>query len=233
MTRILLLLSLAIISCNSYAQNLTPTEDLALVTFKISDYSEVPEEDALVTVTALDTNLVLKGTSTADGTFQLLLPEGKKYKVSVNKFAEDFDFEKPIDIPKRPGTIKFEHKLKIRIITEYLRTYTLDHVYFDSNKFNIKKQSLPALNLLFSTLKSNGKMKVEIAGHTDDAGDDKDNMLLSQKRADEVMKFLTDRGIAKDRILAKGYGETNPVASNENEAGKQKNRRTEVRVITE
>lgn len=215
------------------SQSLSPTEEEALITFKVSDYSEVPEEDAQLTITGIDTAITKKGITGVDGTFQILLPEGKKFKISVHKFGEDFDFEKPLDLPIKVGTIKFEQKLKIRIITEYVRTYTLDHVYFDSNKFDIKKESYPALTLLYNALQGNSKMKVEIAGHTDDVGDDKTNLQLSQKRADHVMKFLLEKGINQNRILAKGYGETSPVASNDEDTGRQKNRRTEVRVISE
>jgi OOP family OmpA-OmpF porin len=233
MKKILSMLYFLFLATDCPGQELAPTEDKALITFKVTDYKEVPEEGAVITIAGIDTNITEQGIAGVDGNFKLLLPEGKKFKFSVNKFGEDFNFDKPLDIPKSPGTIRFEKKIKIQLITEYVRTYTLDHVYFDINKYDIKKESLPALNLLLATLKDNPKMKVEIAGHTDNAGDDKLNMELSQKRADEVQKFLVSKGIPQSHILAKGYGETTPVASNDDEAGRQKNRRTEVRVIAE
>jgi outer membrane protein OmpA-like peptidoglycan-associated protein len=76
-------------------------------------------------------------------------------------------------------------------------------------------------------------MKIEIAGHTDSDGEDETNIKLSQGRANAVMNYLINKGIASSRLTAKGYGETQPVAGNDTESGKQQNRRTEVRIISE
>lgn len=233
MKNILPLVSVFLISGALFGQEIFPNDQEALITFKITDYKEIPEEGAVITATGIDTVLEKTGTSDVEGIYKMLLPEGKKYKLSVHKFDEDFDFEKPLSLPKVDGAIRFEQKLKIRIITEYLRVYTLDHVYFDFNKSDIKKESFPAIDGLLNALKGNQKMKVEIAGHTDNIGDSKTNMVLSQKRADAVMIYLTGNGISQNRILAKGYGASAPVASNDDEAGRQKNRRTEVKVIVE
>lgn len=217
------------------AQELKPTDTLALVTFIVTDYNEVPEEGAYLKVTGVDTTLVQEGTADVQGRVVMLLPEGRKYKRLVKKFNMDFDFDepKPFALPAMPGPIVMESILKIRVVKSYLRTYNLDHVYFDSNKSDLKSESIKAVKTLLKAMESNPKMRVEIAGHTDNVGDDKSNMILSQQRADAVMQYILDNGMAKDRILAKGYGETSPLASNDDEAGRQKNRRTEVRVISE
>ena len=222
-----------IINLNARCQELNPSETQALITFLITDYQEVPEEDASLSIEGLDTTLSFSGNTNESGIFKLLLPEGKKFHITVRKFGENFDFEKPLIIPNKIGSIRFEQRMKIRIVTEYVRSYTLENVYFDVNKYDIKKNSISSLLILYEALKKNDNMKVEIAGHTDDVGNDNFNRILSQKRADEVMHFIVNKGISKDRILAKGYGEFNPVASNLEESGKQKNRRTEVRIISE
>lgn len=72
--------------------------------------------------------------------------------------------------------------------------------------------------------------KIEIAGHTDNVGNDNDNMILSQKRAETVKTWLVKKGIQPQRIIAKGYGASQPVADNSTE-GRQQNRRTEVRIL--
>ena len=74
-------------------------------------------------------------------------------------------------------------------------------------------------------------LRVEIAGHTDSDGNENDNVKLSQARAETVVKYLVSNGIAQDRLIAKGYGESEPVADNNSAAGKQKNRRTEARIL--
>ena len=68
-------------------------------------------------------------------------------------------------------------------------------------------------------------------GRTDNVGDDEPNMKLSQARADSVRKYLMLNGVAANRIVAKGYGETSPVVSNNASEGRQSNRRTEVRIL--
>jgi OOP family OmpA-OmpF porin len=72
------------------------------------------------------------------------------------------------------------------------------------------------------------EQKIEIAGHTDNVGKDADNLKLSLQRAEAVRNYLIKKGIKADRITAKGYGATQPVADNGTDAGRQKNRRTEV-----
>ncbi len=211
----------------------SPTETMALVTFKVTDYSGIPEEGAEINLTGVDTTLTAKGVANVDGVFKILLPEGKKYKISVFKFGEDFNFERPLDIPATVGAIKFQKDLKIKLVTQYLRIYKLEHVYFDFDKSTLKPESEPALKELWKQLLANPKMKIEIAGHTDNKGSDEYNLRLSQQRADAVIAWLMNHSVDKNRLLAKGYGETAPVASNDTEDGCAKNRRTEVRIIEE
>jgi outer membrane protein OmpA-like peptidoglycan-associated protein len=74
---------------------------------------------------------------------------------------------------------------------------------------------------------------LEIAGHTDNVGTPEGNLKLSQDRSNSVRDYLVKKGIATTRIVPKGYGDTQPIASNDTDANKQKNRRTEVRVVRE
>ena len=91
----------------------------------------------------------------------------------------------------------------------------------------------PELKELLKQLQEKPSMKIEIAGHTDNKGSDEYNLRLSQRRADSVIEWLINHSIDPNRLLAKGYGETVPVASNDTEDGCSKNRRTEVRIIAE
>jgi outer membrane protein OmpA-like peptidoglycan-associated protein len=217
---------------NSYAQD-APTEEKALVTFKVTDYSGIPEEGAEINITGVDTNITAKGVADIDGKYKILLPEGKQYKLMVFKFGEEFEFDRPLDIPATVGAIKFEKNLKIKLITEYVKIYKLDHIYFDFNKADIKKESEPALTDLLKKLNANPNLKIEIAGHTDDKGSDDYNLRLSQKRADAIVAWLFNRKVDASRLLAKGYGETVPIVPNDSDENCAKNRRTEVRVIQE
>jgi outer membrane protein OmpA-like peptidoglycan-associated protein len=122
---------------------------------------------------------------------------------------------------------------ELDIMFEPPRVFTLDNVLFDTGSAVLKPSSTKELKELFDYLSLKPDLKVEIAGHTDDVGNDDSNLTLSQHRADAVKSWLIRRGISSERIIAKGYGETRPIASNKTEEGKQKNRRTEVHLLNQ
>ncbi|WP_429051567.1 OmpA family protein [Chitinophaga sp. W3I9] len=108
----------------------------------------------------------------------------------------------------------------------------LHNIFFDSKQYNLKPESVTELNKLVNLLKDNPTIKIEIAGYTDNVGTDKDNQLLSQNRAKAVVSYLVEKGIPLDRLTAKGYGENDPVATNDTEEGRAANRRTVFRIIS-
>jgi len=89
------------------------------------------------------------------------------------------------------------------------------------------------LNELVKLLNENPSLKIEISGHTDNMGKPADNLLLSNNRAKAVVNYLISKNIGAARLTAKGYGETKPVADNKTEEGKARNRRTEMKVISQ
>lgn len=214
------------------AQELKATDSLALVTFIVSDYDLIPEEGAIVNVESEDGKIVKKGTADINGIYKTQLPEGQKFKLNVQKFGETFDFG-VLEIPSMEGPIKFDQRLRIRIIEEYVRNYTLEDVYFETGSFNLTSDSWESVHKLLQAMEFNPKMKVEIAGHTDNVGDPKANLNLSQKRADAIVQWLVKKGISPDRLISKGYGDKFPVADNSTPEGRKKNRRTEIRIIQE
>lgn len=108
---------------------------------------------------------------------------------------------------------------------------TLNNVFFDFDKNNLKQESFVELDKLADLLKKTPALKIEIGGHTDNKGDEKYNQTLSQQRAESVVNYLVQKGIEKSRLVAKGYGESQPVAPNDTEENKAKNRRTELKVL--
>ena len=104
----------------------------------------------------------------------------------------------------------------------------LQGVNFDFDRAVLRQDGLTALDSDVATLKEWGDVKVEIAGHTDSRGSDKYNMNLSQRRAEAVRNYLISKGIAAERLSAKGYGESQPVADNATDEGRFKNRRVEL-----
>jgi OOP family OmpA-OmpF porin len=101
-------------------------------------------------------------------------------------------------------------------------------INFDTGKSTIKDESQPIIEQMVELMQSNPELKVEIQGHTDNVGKPDANLKLSDERARAVMQALLDAGIAQDRMTAKGYGDTRPVADNSTEEGRARNRRVEL-----
>ncbi len=104
----------------------------------------------------------------------------------------------------------------------------LGDVLFATNESTLTENSVETLDEAAASLKEWGDVKVEVAGYTDSTGTDEYNEKLSWRRADAVRTFLIGKGIEADRLIAKGYGETNPVADNATAEGRSENRRVEL-----
>lgn len=102
------------------------------------------------------------------------------------------------------------------------------YILFDFNKADIKPESQPIIDQIITLLKQNPELKVNIEGHTDNIGSPTFNKTLSQTRAQAVVKALIDQGIIADRLVAIGHGEEKPIADNQTEEGRAKNRRVEL-----
>jgi outer membrane protein OmpA-like peptidoglycan-associated protein len=100
-------------------------------------------------------------------------------------------------------------------------------IQFDFNKATIKPVSFPILSEVRDVLRDNPKITLEIQGHTDNVGNGPYNMKLSQSRADSVMAYLVSNGIEARRLVAKGYGMTQPLVKNDTEAHRALNRRVQ------
>jgi outer membrane protein OmpA-like peptidoglycan-associated protein len=123
--------------------------------------------------------------------------------------------------------------LKLDIKLEPLNTQgygILSNIYFESGKADLQEKSRTELKKLIEYLQTQATVRIEIAGHTDDVGDAKQNQGLSQRRAQSVVNYLADAGIARTRIKAIGYGKNRPIVPNNSDTNRQLNRRIEWRV---
>lgn len=118
------------------------------------------------------------------------------------------------------------------------KNYVLNNIYYEYDKAELSKESEAELRNLFVILQSNPTMVIELSSHTDNKGTEEYNHKLSEDRAQSCVNYLIELGIAANRLKAKGYGESNPIAPNENEDGsdnpdgRAKNRRTEFKIIS-
>jgi outer membrane protein OmpA-like peptidoglycan-associated protein/tetratricopeptide (TPR) repeat protein len=107
------------------------------------------------------------------------------------------------------------------------KSFTIDNILFATNSYQLNSDSKFILDQFIKFLKVNNGVKVTIEGHTDDLGNDAENLTLSQKRASASLNYIVSKGIDQSRLKAKGYGETMPKVQNSNSANRAKNRRTD------
>ena len=106
------------------------------------------------------------------------------------------------------------------------------NIYFDFGTARLKSTSNPELNKLLKVLQENPSYMIQISGHTDNVGGKDFNLWLSKRRAQAVVDYMVKRGQIKERFIVQGYGEERPMASNDDEeAGRELNRRVEFRVL--
>jgi OmpA-OmpF porin, OOP family len=107
----------------------------------------------------------------------------------------------------------------------------LKNIYFDFNMATLKQESFVELEKVVAFLNENPTVEIEIEGHTDSVGPDDRNLSLSQGRSQSVVDYLVGQGISKDRLVAKGFGESKPIDTNDTDAGRANNRRVEFTVL--
>jgi len=113
------------------------------------------------------------------------------------------------------------------------QTIVIHNIHFASGKATITPDSYPILDQIVQLLKANPNVKIEIAGHTDSVGSEMYNLRLSEARANAVRDYLIQHGISADRLIARGYGESRPIAPNTTREGRAKNRRVEFTVLSQ
>ena len=216
-------------SISAMAQTEEPQEDgMAKLSIIVTDFKGNTWGGEQILFVSDSTGVAYRGVSAKNGKFEILIPDGDTYTIQLKSVGDPETYQK-LKLPKaEPGT-HIGGELKIKY--EPARSISLDHVYFDSNQSTLRAESYAELDELVEWLNLKPDIRIEIAGHTDDVGDDSYNLKLSQGRADAVRKYLISKGIAADRVVAKGYGETQPITSNSTDQDKQKNRRTEARII--
>jgi OOP family OmpA-OmpF porin len=161
------------------------------------------------------------------GKYKVYLREGEKYDLSISSKGKTFHSE-VIDLEEvKKENIVNDIKLKtLRSNT----SFTLNNIFFGFDSANVKKESELELERVVEMLNTNPSMVVEISAHTDDKGTDAYNLKLSQSRADAVVNFLVQKGISKERMIAKGYGKSRPAVPNTSEENRARNRRVEFKI---
>lgn len=164
------------------------------------------------------------------GKYLVSLPSGKNYGIAVKKDGYLFHSEN-FDLKASEEYQEVEKDIALKPI-EVGQSIILKNIFFDFDKATIRPESANELDRLIKLLTENPTLKIELGSHTDSKGSDEYNQKLSQSRSQSVVTYLIGKGIATDRLVAKGYGESVPVATNDTEAGRQENRRTEFKILS-
>ncbi|HEX8038598.1 MAG TPA: OmpA family protein [Chryseosolibacter sp.] len=188
---------------------------------------------AKIRLQGLSDNIVVGSTPVKAGVyeFRITSPSPKDYLLSVEKTGYAF-VNQNVNIrgaSANPQTATRTIELrKLSVGT----TSILRNIYFDYDRATFKTESYTELNKLEKMMRENPRISIEIGGHTDNYGHWKYNHTLSQHRAEAVKDFLTKKGIDPRRVKAVGYGESKPLASNDDEEdGRALNRRVEFKVL--
>jgi len=161
---------------------------------------------------------------TLTGKYVAVVPFKNDYLLTIKK--DDYAYESKY-ISTEDETFKQPAKININIKQiEVGASYQLKDINFASNSFELNEASRFIIDGFIIFLKENPHVSIEIQGHTDDVGNDKNNLILSENRAKSVYEYLIQNNIIPARLSYKGYGESKPVESNLTEEGRAKNRRT-------
>ncbi len=164
-----------------------------------------------------------------DGSYQIVLPLGKQYAFRGEKNGY-YPVSENLDVRELAEYKEVTKDLYMAPL-EVGQTVRINNIFFEFNKSELKEESFEELNLLVRILNDNPDLKIELGGHTDSKGSDDYNMNLSTERAASVKAYLLEKGIAADRLVSKGYGETKPIADNATEEGQALNRRVEFTIL--
>jgi outer membrane protein OmpA-like peptidoglycan-associated protein/tetratricopeptide (TPR) repeat protein len=215
-----------------YSFEFNPPKEVVVVirTKDKLDSSMVDLGNVDVTIVNKFNNKDKKCTTDANGTVYVTLPALTLFEIKGKK-DEYLSTMKIVETKCKSAndTITVELEFNRLVIDKPI---TLNNIYYDFNKSNIRPDAAVELDKLVMILKQNPKIFIELSSHTDSRGNDEYNMVLSQKRADAAVNYIISKGISPKRLTAKGYGETRPVNECTNnvkctEAQHLLNRRTE------
>jgi len=183
----------------------------------------------------MDNQQIASSISRMDSPYHYSLIAGKSFLIQASKDGYFTGNSDPINIVTK------DHDDTMRV-NVYLKKIPgsagikIANIYYDFDKATLRPESKVGLDSLYNILKDNPSLILEIGSHTDTMGTHEYNINLSQARAQSVVDYLIGKGVAKNRLQAKGYAETVPLAPNtingkDNPEGRQENRRTEFRII--
>ena len=209
-----------------------PTHQMTLLTGLVRDKNTKEPLSASIELFDLDSNRKIGDfeTNSETGKFLLSLPAGHHYKILV-KSPGYRSHEETFDIPDSSGFQKKELIIELESDGSEMPEH-LKNIEFDFDKSNVQgSEAARRLDMVADYMKRHPDVKVLISGHTDSMGTDEYNQALSERRAKTAADYLVNKGISRNRMTTKGYGESRPIDTNETDEGRQHNRRVEFEIV--
>lgn len=173
--------------------------------------------------------VVARPVTDEQGNYLLTIPLGRDYAFNVNRKGYLL-YSDNIDMSVKGNDSSYKKDIPL-VPLEVGANVILKNVFFNTNRYELDSTSQVELDKLVMLMSDNPSMAIEISGHTDNVGKALDNQALSNKRANAVAAYILNKGVARNRITAKGYGAAVPVADNTTDKGRALNRRTEMKVV--
>ena len=210
------------------SSKIKPTRTSAAMKFVVIDKEKGPIKGVVITLTGPSGTTYYTEETDAEGYAEVLVPVGVKYDVAYLSLGRR-DVAATVTVTNEPNQ-------NVKLTLRYKRQpppppFVLSGIVFDTAKATILPESFSRLDLLVEFMKHKKRARVEIAGHTDNVGKPKANRILSEKRAQACRDYIVAKGIDASRIDALGFGDERPIAPNDTEEGRQKNRRIEAKEL--
>jgi outer membrane protein OmpA-like peptidoglycan-associated protein len=204
---------------------LEPTKTDAAIRFYVVEKEKGPIKGIVVCMTSPTGTKYFTEETDAEGFAEVLVPVGAKYEVTYLTLGRK-DVAASVNVTSEP-------KQSIKLTLRYTPRpppppFVVSGIEFDTGKATLREGSTGKLDIVVEYMTHRKSAQVEISGHTDNAGKPAANKTLSEKRAQSCRAYLISKGIDGSRITAVGYGQERPIAPNDTQENRQKNRRIEV-----
>ena len=179
-----------------------------------------------------NTALSFRDVTKPDGAYQVAVLSGRTYQVAVSKDGKNIETQEfPVPVSTNDSTTITKNFYIDYIDTTTFAGVPFKNIYFDTDKYKLRPESITELNNISQVLTANSGLNISIEGHCDSRNTDEYNMVLGQNRADAAKNYLVKQGIADSRLTTVSYGERRPAAPNDSPENMQLNRRDEFKPV--
>ncbi|MCC6251916.1 MAG: OmpA family protein [Bacteroidia bacterium] len=192
--------------------------------------SKKPLQASIVINDNISSTQIVKIETNTEGYYEVAIPTGKKYELIV----KSQDYQTAYEYTNIPVSQKNQEIIKDVPLNSLAvgSKIILKNVFYDFDKATLRPQSIIELDHLIQLLNEYPNMRIELSSHTDNKGTADYNIYLSNARSKSCVDYLVSKGVSKLRLEYKGYGLTQPIATNDTDEGRQLNRRTEFKILS-